>query len=95
MQQPEFTPNVLDIRQYCHLSSRAVRHREMDGENGKWSLREMRSAYNADFAGNIGHFEFTVSWILTLLSNRGKALHRLHRFPQLIDSMGEGSLGNL
>ena len=32
-----------------------ARHREIDRENGKWSLRELPSAYSAAFAGKMGH----------------------------------------
>jgi len=45
---PEFLES---IRQ----SASDARHREIDRENGKWSLREMSSAYNSDFDGEIGH----------------------------------------
>ena len=45
---PEFLES---IRQ----SVSGARYREIGTENGKWSLREMSSAYNSDFKGEIGH----------------------------------------
>ena len=36
-------------------STSDARHREIDRENGKWSLREMPSGYSADSEGEMGH----------------------------------------
>lgn len=42
----------------------AVRHREVDGADGMWVLREARGAYRGDFGGKIGALrqENTVPW---------------------------------